>query len=82
MTVEDHGHAIVEAYGRILDGGSDCGEDGERCYAFEYAKGHTVTFRSQSRFIYENDCLHYVGPMGAFNGPQLDATDFDWHRAF
>jgi len=81
LTVNDHGHAIIEAYGEILDEGVGCPEP-SFCYEFEYAEGQTATFRSRSEFIEQGDCLHYVGPMGAFNGPQIDATTYEWHRTY
>ncbi|MEM6926614.1 MAG: hypothetical protein AAF602_06785 [Myxococcota bacterium] len=82
LSVAEHGHAIIEAYGEILTEGVDCGSNDEKCYDLEYAEGQTITFRSRSEFIQQGDCIQYVGPMGAFNTPQIDATNFDWSRSY
>jgi hypothetical protein len=79
LTFADHGNRVAEVWGELVSGPEDCSAN---CFEFQYGS-NTATFRTESTFDVVGDCIHYIGPVGQFDGAvQLNASDFDWYTYY
>ena len=79
ITVAEHMMEVVEVWGELVSGPTDCGAS---CFDLQYGS-NTVTFRTGSSYTVQGDCVHWMGPVSSFSGAvQLDADDFDWYTYY
>jgi hypothetical protein len=81
LTYAEHGRANISVYGEVTASTGECGSS--NCYDLLLWNGQTVIFRVANFVeIFEGDCIWWAGPLGSFDGLQLDANELDWFAYF
>ncbi|NCG18719.1 MAG: hypothetical protein GWP91_06880 [Rhodobacterales bacterium] len=71
----------VEVFGELTANNGECG-GGKECWDMD-VNGQTVIFRTGTDLVFLGDCIHWIGPLGAFDSvEQLNADNFDWYRFY
>lgn len=70
---------MVEVWGTITGEQGGCGGSAN-CYDLTYNDSQYAIWRTSAN-TFVDDCVHYIGPLGEFQGDaQLNVDNFDWFR--
>lgn len=69
---------VVRVTGTLVSADGPCGGS-SNCFTMDYGAPSNIIVRSSSSFLFEGDCMTYVGPLSSFGGDlQLNTANFDW----
>lgn len=72
---------MVEMWGEIVSGSEACGD--MDCFDLDYGVSDPVRFRAPAGELRKGDCVHYIAPVGQFEGvTEMSMENPAWYRTF